>query len=349
MVVTPASAHREIAENISPYLTDGQIILLNPGRTFGAVEFIRVIEEKRGKFPIFVGETQTLLFTSRALENNKVDILKIKDSVNFTCFPDKYTDLIYNIIKDVFPQLNPIDDYLEVTLNNIGMLLHPTISLFNAGLMDFGKEFKFYSEGTTPRVCLVLENIEMEINKIFEKLGLKQLRFSKWAEKSYGVKAESIYQAIQQVAVYKDINAPTQLITRYFTEDVPTGLVPISSLGAFLNVQTPTINSIIYLSSLLCGMDFNKIGRTIQNLELYDYFITHLKRVQIRKDEKKGIFSIENILSNYKEFKICSHCGCINYNKNESCRVCHLKDFRQTNENDLNELRKNKKDALIRT
>ncbi len=266
MVVTPASAHREIAEKVAPYLTDGQIIILNPGRTFGAIEFIRVIEEKRGKIPIFIGETQTLLFTSRALNQNKVNILKIKDSVDFSLFPDKYNDIIYEIIKDIFPQLNPVDDYLQVTLNNIGMLLHPTISLFNAGLMDYGKSFKFYKEGTTPRVCLVLEKIEMEINQIFEKLGLKQLLFPKWARNSYGIQANSIYEAIQKIDAYKDIIAPKQLITRYFTEDVPTGLVPIASLGKYLGIATPIIDSVIHLASILCGIDFSKIGRTVENL-----------------------------------------------------------------------------------
>ena len=268
MVVTPAFAHREIAENIAPYLTDGQIIILNPGRTFGALEFMRLIEEKCGKIPIFIGETQTLLFTSRALEENKVNILKIKNKVDFSCFPDKYNDIIYEIVKDVFPQLNPVDDYLELTLNNIGMLLHPTISLFNAGLMDFGKDFKFYKEGTTPRVCLVLENIEMELNNIFEKLGLKQIHFPKWAKKSYGIQANSIYEAVQKIEAYSDIKAPKQLITRYFTEDVPTGLIPLASLGKYLKIETPTINSVIHLACILCGMDFNKTGRTIEKLKV---------------------------------------------------------------------------------
>ena len=288
MVVTPAFAHREIAEKISRYLTDGQIIILNPGRTFGAVEFIRVIEEKRGKIPIFVGETQTLLFTSRALDRNKVNILKIKNTVDFSCFPDKYNDIIYEIIKDMFPQLNPVDDYLEVTLNNIGMLLHPTISLFNAGLMDFGKDFKFYREGTTPRVCLVLEKIEMELNKIFEKLGLKQFLFPKWACNSYGIQANSIYEAVQKIDAYRDIKAPKQLITRYFTEDVPTGLVPLASLGKSLRIPTPTINSVIHLASILCGMDFNKTGRTIEKLR-----VKNLLKERILKTEsyiEKGLF-----------------------------------------------------------
>ncbi|TFG19332.1 MAG: hypothetical protein EU529_16485, partial [Promethearchaeota archaeon] len=213
----------------------------------------------------------------------------------------------------------------------------------------FGKTFKFYNEGATSKICQVLETIELEINKIFSKLGLRQQRFHKWANKSYGIEASSIYEAIQKIEAYKPVNAPDQLITRYFTEDVPTGLVPISSLGDFLNVQTPTIESIIYLTSLLCGLEFKKIGRTIQKLELYDYFIDRLNSIRIREQEREGFFSIEKILSNPNEFKVCSHCKKINYYKNEICWLCHLKNFRPANENDLIELQNDREKSLMRT
>lgn len=38
MVVTPATAHRTIAESIAGHLKDGQVLVLNPGRTGGALE-----------------------------------------------------------------------------------------------------------------------------------------------------------------------------------------------------------------------------------------------------------------------------------------------------------------------
>ncbi|MFX0018954.1 MAG: NAD/NADP octopine/nopaline dehydrogenase family protein [Promethearchaeota archaeon] len=271
LVVIPASAHRSIAKKITPYLTQDQIIVLNPGRTFGAVEFRKIIEEERDPFPIFIAETQTLLFTSRQLKKNEVKILKIKNSVDFCAFPEKDNFFIYDTLIDVFPQLNAIDDYLKVTLNNIGMLLHPALSLMNAGALDGRKEIKFYKEGATPRICEILERIQLELNEIFKKLGLKQIRYCKWAQESYGIKEKSIYKAIQNIDAYKNIASPKTLLTRYFTEDVPTGLVPTASLAEYLQIDTPIINSIIKLSSVLCGIDFKKEGRTVENLDLEDY------------------------------------------------------------------------------
>jgi opine dehydrogenase len=271
LVVTPASAHKDIAQKIAPHLTKDQIILLNPGRTFGAIEFSQTIKKEIGCIPVFIAETQTLLFTSRRLKKNRVQILKIKDSVQFSAYPEKYTFFVYDTLHEIFPQLVPADDYLEMTLKNVGMLLHPTLSVLNSGMMDIGKEFKFYSEGATKRTCEVLERLQMEINQIMNLLCLKQYNFCKWAQKSYGVTGKCIHDAIQEILAYRDINAPKKLITRYFTEDIPTGLVPISSLAALLGIKTPIINSIINLSSVLCGMDFKSIGRTVKALNIEEY------------------------------------------------------------------------------
>ncbi|MFW9784044.1 MAG: NAD/NADP octopine/nopaline dehydrogenase family protein [Candidatus Heimdallarchaeota archaeon] len=293
LVVVAASAHKEISEKLAPYLSNDQIILLNPGRTFGAVEFRRILEKNEINFPIFIGETQTLLFTSRQQKKNGVDILKIKELVDFAAFPDKDTFYIYDTLKDVFPQLNPVEDYLEMTLNNIGMLLHPTISILNAGAMDSEINFKFYVEGATNRVCEVLENVQLELNEIFEFLGLKQFRFCNWVDKSYGVKKRRIYDAIQSIKAYENINAPNQLITRYFTEDIPTGLVPVSSLAKFLGLETPLIDSIINLSSILCGINFKNEGRTIKGLCLENFI-----KKRISNDELIDLAKMQKILVN---------------------------------------------------
>jgi len=349
MVVTPASAHKNIAKELTPILSTNQIIILNPGRTFGSVEVKRIIENKNLNKFVKVGETQTLLFTSRELPENKVEIIKIKNEVNFATFPNKYTHIVCDILNNVFPQLTPVDNYLEVTLNNIGMLLHPTISLLNAGMMDFGKKFKFYKEGATSRVCEVIENIELELNEIFQKLYLKQLKYYKWAEKSYGVNGANIYEAIQKVEAYKNINAPAKLITRYFTEDVPTGLVPIASLGVFLNVPTPTIDSIIQLSSILCGKDYKIEGRTIANLYLLDFLLNYLNELRISELKLKGYNEVGMILSHPEDFKMCSYCGCINFLNNKLCWACQFNNFRKICIEDLIKIEDKEPNALMRT
>ncbi|MEJ2252670.1 MAG: NAD/NADP octopine/nopaline dehydrogenase family protein [Candidatus Lokiarchaeota archaeon] len=228
---------------------------------------------------MFIGETQTLLFTARALNKNKVQILKIKNSLNFTAFPENHTFFIYDTLKDVFPQLNAKKDYLQETLHNIGMLLHPTITLFNTGCLDNGKMFKYYKEGATRQICKVIEQLQFEINMIFQYLSIEPINFCQWAQQSYGVKGNNIYHTIQRIESYSEISSPQSLITRYFTEDIPTGLVPISSLAKSLDIETPTIDSIIQLSSVICNRNFFKEGRTIDKLNLNMFIQKRLKEI----------------------------------------------------------------------
>jgi len=268
MIAIPAFAHKDIAKKIAPYLKTDQIIILNPGRTFGTIEFKQIIDEKRKNLNVYIAETQTLLFTARALKKHKVRIFKIKDAINFCSYPEKNNFFIKDTLKDIFPQFQPVDNYLQLTLNNIGMLLHPTITLLNSGSIENGLDFKYYKEGASKRICQILETIQLEINQIFRKLGVRRFDFCKWANQVYGVSGKSIFESIQKIDSYEEINSPYKLETRYFTEDVPTGLVPLASLGRFLNVNTPTIDSIIHLSSVLCGIDFWEEGRTIENLNI---------------------------------------------------------------------------------
>ena len=45
MVVVPSSAHADMARMAAPHLHDGQIVVLHPGRTCGAIEFAKVLRD----------------------------------------------------------------------------------------------------------------------------------------------------------------------------------------------------------------------------------------------------------------------------------------------------------------
>ena len=300
LIATPASSHKQIALKIARYLTQDQIIILNPGRCFGALEFYNTIKKKRKDITVYVAETQTLIFTCRKTSETEVDIIKIKESVDFCAFPESDNSIIYDIVKEIFPQFNLLDDYLEVTLNNIGMLIHPAIALFNASPIDGKRQFLFYRDGATKRICELIENIQLELSSIFQNLGVSQINICKWAKNAYGVDSNDIYSAFQSIKEYGNISAPQELATRYFLEDVPTGLVSMSSLGKTLGIKTPIIDSIINLSSILCGIDFKITGRNVNNLEILDYIrqrkITNLMN-GVNRELINEFIDIERIFS----------------------------------------------------
>src|SRR5208283_855588 len=63
MVFVPAYAHKDIARLCAPYLRNGQSIILNPGRTLGAIEFAYTLKAHKSVADVAVAETQTVLYT----------------------------------------------------------------------------------------------------------------------------------------------------------------------------------------------------------------------------------------------------------------------------------------------
>ena len=66
MLVVPSSAHADLATVMAPFMKDGQIIILNPGRTCGAIEFDMVRRKAGSSAKILLAEAETFIYASRA-------------------------------------------------------------------------------------------------------------------------------------------------------------------------------------------------------------------------------------------------------------------------------------------
>ena len=72
MVILPSIYHKSIAQKMAPYLKDGQIVLLNPNASLGAVEFRKTLDDCGCKADITLAGSCTLLFACRLSSNGNV-------------------------------------------------------------------------------------------------------------------------------------------------------------------------------------------------------------------------------------------------------------------------------------
>jgi len=82
---------------------------------------------------------------------------------------------------------------------------------------------------------------------------------------------------LSNVKGYWGIKAPASLDTRYIFEDVPQSLVPIADMGQYLEIETPTINSIIHIASVIHGEDYYKSGRKVVDMGLLGLSLDEIK------------------------------------------------------------------------
>ncbi len=282
MVVIPANGHRFIAQACAPHLKENQIVVLNPGRTCGALEFFHVLKEERvKKFP-FIAEAQTFLYASRAMGPAHAKIFSIKNSIPLATLPAYWIPGVVKVINRVFPQFIPGDNIFKTSFDNIGAVFHPALTILNASwIEETHGDFEYYIQGASSSVSKVLENLDKERQDVAAALGIKAMSAKTWLYTAYSATGKNLHEAIQDNPGYLGIKAPDRLHHRYIDEDVPMSLVPLASIGAMLKVETPTINAIIRLASIMRGEDFWKTGRTVERLGIKGMSIREIRLLAV--------------------------------------------------------------------
>lgn len=282
MVAVPAVGHVFIARQCAPHLREGQIVVLNPGRTGGALEFRKILVDLGVNTKIFLAETQTFLYASRIVGPATSHIFRIKQAVPLATLPAYWIPDILAVFKDIFPQFVPGDNVLKTSLDNIGAVFHPALTLFNVAWIERTQgNFEFYLDGLSPSLGLILEAVDQERIAVAAGLGIRVHSARDWLYHTYGSVGENLYQAIQKTHSYRGIKAPDKINHRYIWEDVPTSLVPIASFGEMLKVNTPTIKAIINLASVLHQKDYWQEGRTVEKLGLAELSIKEIRELVV--------------------------------------------------------------------
>lgn len=267
MVVLPSSAHADIAQRMAPHLRDGQIIILHPGRTCGALEFRKVIRDMGCEADVIIAEAETFIYASRSDGPAQARIFRIKEAVPLAALPANCTSLVLEIIHHPYPQFIDGINVLHTGLNNMGAIFHPALTLLNAGWIEATHgDFQFYIDGVTPAVARVLEVLDRERVTVASALGIRARTAMEWLQMAYNTGGETLHEAIQNQPGYYGIKAPNTLNHRYIFEDVPMSLVPIASMGDHYGVSVRGMDSIIRLACIIHRTDYWRRGRTMEKL-----------------------------------------------------------------------------------
>jgi len=293
MVVVPATAHRYIAAACAPHLRDGQIVVLNPGRTGGSLEFHRVLTAMGCRARVIIAETETLLYACRSDGPTQARIFRFKDAVPLAALPSIETPRVLDALADAFPQFIDGETVLHTGLDNMGAIFHPALTLLNAGRIEStAGNFQFYLDGVTPSVARVLEALDRERVTVASALGIRARTAQEWLALAYNAKGDSLYEAIHNQDGYRGIKAPTTLNYRYITEDIPMSLVPIAALGERYGVEVAAIRAIIQLACIVHQTDYWRRGRTLDILG-----IDHLSVDELNRYVREGTYEHPAILS----------------------------------------------------
>ncbi len=285
MIVVPAQGHAYLAEQCAPYLRDDHTVVLNPGRTGGALEFRRIMREYGCRADPLLAETQTFIYASRATQPAEARIFAIKNHVPVAALPAYRTSEVLKILRIAYHQFVPADNVLQTSLGNVAILFHPAVLMMNAARVeDTHGNFQYYLEGITPSVARALEAMDTERVALGDALGISVRTARQWLYLAYDAAGADLHQAVQANTGYKGIMAPVTPMHRYILEDVPMSLVPMVSLGVQLGVRTPLMAAVVETCSAMLGMDFWDEGRTMEDLGIAGLSVREIRKLVIEGD-----------------------------------------------------------------
>ncbi len=268
LITTPANAHRELAELIARNIQKEALIILNPGRTLGALEFRMVFEAFNQEVKIDIAEAQTIIYTCRKTAPDSVHIIALKSDVLLSTFKASENVALLarlpDCIRDFFL---PARSMIETSIGNVGMILHCAPLLLNAGWTENETNiYRYYYDGITPTVSGLLEKMDCERIAVSQALNHPVESTRDWLKRTYHIEGDSLYECLQNNEAYKQIEAPSTLLHRYIFEDVPCGLVPLEAVGRRHGVDMTHVSLIVDLASRLMGVDFRQTGRKLESL-----------------------------------------------------------------------------------
>ncbi len=270
LVTTPASAHADIARQLAEHIKRPVTIVLNPGRTFGAIEFSSVLRQWGCAAHPIIAETQSIIYTCRKTSPTSVFVFTLKNDVLLsTITSTNNKKVIANLPSCIGRYFVPAQSMIQTSIGNVGMILHCAPALLNAGWIENERNsFKYYHDGITPSIASFLEQLDNERIEVSRRLGWEVESVTEWIKRSYGAEGDTLYSCIQDVDAYNIIEAPSSLRHRYIYEDVPYGLVPLEGIGNRLGLSMKMTGLVIDLANSLLNIDFRKIGRNSERLDI---------------------------------------------------------------------------------
>jgi opine dehydrogenase len=215
-----------------------------------------------GRLPL-LGETATLPQAARFIGPTELRI-RFFWRPRAAAFPASRTDALLEALRPYSVLLQPVRarHVLDSGLSNPNFIIHPFPMLLNfAAIERVDGRFSLMNEGMTEVVLRAMEAHDRERMALLEAVCVPPLGLDGLYVEFGGT--PSIYRSPGEPMGLRD-----HIHWRYIDEDVPYGCVFMSSLGDLVNVPTPINDALNTLASVVRGVDFWSIGRTVERLGL---------------------------------------------------------------------------------
>jgi opine dehydrogenase len=275
-IILPGFTISTYAKLLAPHLAENQMVIIMPG-TLAALEFRQTLRASGNLNEIITAEVGGLPFATRLIAPGKVRTFHIRAVCPLAAVPGNKGPVVFEKITGLYPFALK-KTVIETGMGHLTPLLHPAGCLLNAGRIERSHgEFYMYEEGMTPAVVRVIEALDQERIQIGKRLGIDlPTGVDMMVESAYGPRG-TLWESLNGSAGLTPVKGPPSLDNRYVTEDIPYGLVAWASLGDAVGVDTPIMDSLVEIGSVIMGKNCWREGRNLKKMGLEGLGLKQIK------------------------------------------------------------------------
>ncbi|MDH2328497.1 NAD/NADP octopine/nopaline dehydrogenase family protein [Cereibacter sp. SYSU M97828] len=257
VLALPATGHRFVIDALLPHLRAGQSVIFSAHLSFAALTLGQKLAARGLTLPVICWNTTAM--TCKSAAPTHIRIGGLRKAVDVCTLPSGDVAGALALCEALFGlRFRDGGDLLDNALSNFNPQTHLAMALCNLTRIETGETWHQNSL-MTPSVARLLTALDAERMAIARGFG-REVR-----SQLAGVEdMATMFRA--RVEAGTDPLGPTDSETRYITEDVPFGLVPLARLAAISGVSAPLTQSGIDILSACHGRDYAALNDLMPDL-----------------------------------------------------------------------------------
>ena len=225
--------------------------------SFGAISFTEKLEERGLANKVTVAEAVSYPFVCAQKDSNTIISQSRKSELRIAVSPESKADSFISELNEVFDIFSAARNFLETSLDNMNMTIHPLPVLLNIGAIEKDVSFRHYIDGVTPTVGRLLDKMDAERMAVGEKLQVKLTSALDQLKKYYGdSNATNLFEYVSSESGPYTKVGRFGLDSRYVMEDIPNLLVPTTKIADEIGVEVPVMKLCVTLAETVLGVTF---------------------------------------------------------------------------------------------
>jgi len=267
-----ANYQEDLARKIGRYFRKNQLLIVAPGY-MGSIYF-----QRHSTDPPILAEGESNPNDAFVQEPGCVKVIfkNVRNCLSY--LPAGSTEQGQRIASKICQTYNATrENIVAGAMHNPNMIIHTVGMYAMKPMMDYCDKYhpdevpNMYRDSLgTDFAWSVIHLLDREKMRVLEAYGCESIPYLDACkfrnEEDLSADSRQVFESYKVVTP----EGPRTFDYRYITEDVPCGLVLLSSLGQAAGVPTPTCDHLIQMVNALMGRDFYGEGRTLETLGIGD-------------------------------------------------------------------------------